>query len=135
MYNNIKSCVTINSECSDYFVSTSGVRQGENLSPFLFAIFLNDLEDYLIKSNCSLIELSERTTDLLLKLIIIMYADDTILLANSAINLQKGLNELKTYCDKWKLQINSDKTKVLIFSNKKVKKTTIISNFGMVILK
>ena len=122
MYNNIKSCVTINSECSDYFVSTSGVRQGENLSPFLFAIFLNDLEDYLIKSNCSLIELSERTTDLLLKLIIIMYADDTILLANSAINLQKGLNELKTYCDKWKLQINSDKTKVLIFSNKKVKK-------------
>ena len=122
MYNNIKSCVTINSECSDYFASTAGVRQGENLSPFLFAIFLNDLEDYLIESNCSLIELPERNIDILLKLIIIMYADDTILLANSAVNLQKGLIELKNYCDKWKLQVNSEKTKVLIFSNRKVKK-------------
>ena len=122
MYNNIKSCVTINSECSDYFASTSGVRQGENLSPFLFAIFLNDLEDYMIKANCNLIEISERNTDLLLRLIIIMYADDTILLANSAFNLQKGLDELKNYCDKWKLQINSEKTKVLVFSNRKIKK-------------
>ena len=51
-----------------------------------------------------------------------MYADDTILLANSAVNLQKGLNELKNYCDKWKLQINSEKTKVLVFSNRKIKK-------------
>ena len=39
MYKNIKSCVSLNSECSDYFASTSGVRQGESLSPFLFAIF------------------------------------------------------------------------------------------------
>ena len=122
MYNNIKSCVTINSECSDYFASTSGVRQGENLSPFLFAIFLNDLEDFLIKSNCNLVELSDMSTELWLRLIIIMYADDTILLARSAIDLQKGLDELKSYCNKWKLQINSDKTKILVFSNKKIKR-------------
>ena len=51
-----------------------------------------------------------------------MYADDTILLDDSAFNLQKGLNELKSYCNKWKLQINSDKTKIMIFANRKVKK-------------
>ena len=51
-----------------------------------------------------------------------MYADDTILLANSAIDLQKGLNELKSYCNKWKLQINNNKTKIMIFANRKVKK-------------
>ena len=51
-----------------------------------------------------------------------MYADDTILLANSAIDLQKGLNELKLYCNKWKLQINNDKTKIMVFANRKVKK-------------
>ena len=33
MYQNIKSCVTPNFECSDYFASTAGVRQGESLSP------------------------------------------------------------------------------------------------------
>ena len=65
-----------------------------------------------------------------------MYADDTVLIANSAFNLQKGLNELKNYCDKWKLQINSEKTKVLIFSISKVKKRIFfILNKGMIILK
>ena len=34
-------------ECSGYFISNLGVRQGENLSPVLFCIYLNDLEDYL----------------------------------------------------------------------------------------
>ena len=51
-----------------------------------------------------------------------MHAYDTILPADSALNLQKGLNELKSYCNKWKLQINSDKTKIMIFANRKVKK-------------
>ena len=50
-----------------------------------------------------------------------MYADDTVLFANSKENLQRCLNGLKEYCDKWKLQTNADKTKVVIFSKQKVK--------------
>ena len=46
MYTNIKSCVQYNNTKSDFFPCMIGVRQGENLSPFLFSIFLNDLEDY-----------------------------------------------------------------------------------------
>ena len=76
----------------------------------------------MIKANCNEVTLSDMSAELWLKLIIIMYADDTILLANSAIDLQKGLNELKSYCVKWKLQINNDKTKIMIFANRKVKK-------------
>ena len=41
MYSNVISCVNINGTLSDFFVSENGVRQGENLSPFLFALFIN----------------------------------------------------------------------------------------------
>ena len=51
MYDGIKSCVSINGKSSNYFPSNIGVRQGENLSPFLFTIFLNDLENFLSGSN------------------------------------------------------------------------------------
>ena len=40
MYGNIKSCVKFNNECSIFFACKNGVRQGENLSPLLFAMYL-----------------------------------------------------------------------------------------------
>ena len=49
-----------------------------------------------------------------------MYADDTIILADSKEKLQLALNALKSYCDTWKLEINCSKTKIAIFSNRKV---------------
>ena len=47
MHKGIKSCVSYNGEQSSFFSSFRGVRQGENLSPVLFALFLNDLESFL----------------------------------------------------------------------------------------
>ncbi len=44
MYKQAKSCVRVNGSKSDFFNCLAGVRQGENLSPLLFAIFLCDLE-------------------------------------------------------------------------------------------
>ena len=43
-YKDIKSNVFTNEGTSNYFSSNVGVTQGENLSSFLFSIFLNDLE-------------------------------------------------------------------------------------------
>jgi hypothetical protein len=60
MYDNIKSCVVYNNCKSDFFRCENGVRQGENWYPFLFSIFLNDLESYLQSKDVSgLITLSE----------------------------------------------------------------------------
>ena len=47
MYKSAKSCVSVNSTLTDNFSCMIGVRQGDNLSPLLFSIFLNDLKLFL----------------------------------------------------------------------------------------
>ena len=47
MYNNIKSRISIPEGNSAFFPCEKGVRQGENLSPILFSLYLNDLEHLL----------------------------------------------------------------------------------------
>jgi hypothetical protein len=54
------------------------------------------------------------------KLFVIMYVDDTALVVKSTSNLQNILNLLQEYCIKWKLKVNIDKTKVIIFSKERL---------------
>ena len=77
MYANIKSCISINNEKSNFFGCHRGVRQGENLSPVLFALYLNDLEDYLFQNrNLGVtIDINNEECVMVLTLIILMYAD------------------------------------------------------------
>ena len=49
MYQTAKSCIKQETMRSGLFACNMGVRQGENLSPLLFALFLNDFEDALSK--------------------------------------------------------------------------------------
>ena len=119
MYKNVKSYVSAHGKKSPTFLSSMGVRQGENVSPLLFALFINDIEDYLILSGSSSVSFCDEECDLYMKLLVLMYADDTIILANSSQELQKSLDGLASYCDYWKLKVNSDKTKVMIFGSRK----------------
>jgi len=50
-----------------------------------------------------------------LKLFILLYADDIVFLAETETDLQTGLNILKDYCLKWRLTVNINKTKIMIF--------------------
>ena len=50
------------------------------------------------------------------KLLVLFYADDCVIMAELAEELQNALNELKIYCFEWKLTVNVDKTQKLIFS-------------------
>ena len=46
-----------------------------------------------------------------IKLFVLMYADNTILFAESEEDLQDALSAMFHYCNKWKLQVNVKKTK------------------------
>ena len=47
-----KLCVMKDNVMSDYFVCNIGLRQGDNLSPLLFALFVNDFMQH-VSNHCS----------------------------------------------------------------------------------
>ena len=142
----VKSFDNPSTHCKNYFTSNIGVRQGENLSPILFSLFLNDLKEYLAKhvKNLSLpsgLSAELRFTDLYnyMTMFLLLYADDTVILTETALDMQKALDKLSVYCNNNKLVINVDKTKSMVFSRGKVRnlpelylnggKIEIVSNY------
>ena len=83
MYNNIKSCISINGEHSDYFQCHLGLTQGEHLSPIIFSLYLNDLENYLSVNGASCLEINDKDLHVYLKLFVLLYADDTVVFATA----------------------------------------------------
>ena len=89
MYANIKSCVSNDGMMSDFFSSEVGVRQGENLSPILFALFVNDLQNFFELNDCRGIDIYfDASIDMYFKIMMLLYADDTVILAETALDLQ-----------------------------------------------
>ena len=47
---------------------------------------------------------------------VLLYADDTVLLGSAADDLRNALDLYETYCNTWKLTVNTMKSKVVVFS-------------------
>ena len=118
MYDDIKSCISYNGETSAFSACKNGLRQGENLSPLLFSIFLNDLESHLSDQDRFGLNFLDETLQSYLKIMVLLYADDTVLFAENENELQDLLNEFQNYCKIWKLDVNVEKTKIVIFGDR-----------------
>ena len=109
MYAVSKSCVKVNDKLTEFLPTRLGVKQGDNLSPNLFKLFINELPKYLQNSKDPVI-LNSKSVHCL------MYADDVILLSTSASGLQDKLDTLDKFCNDWCLTVNTKKTKIMIFN-------------------
>ena len=123
LYDNVKSCIKNNDKFSSFFRCDIGVRQGENLFAFLFAIYLNDLEQCFVENNVNDLEnirnMCSKNLNIFVKLFSLLYADDTIILSETEADMQYALAIFEKYCHHWKLKVNLQKTKVIIFCKRK----------------
>ena len=123
MYSNIKSChcVRIGTTETPFFTSGCGIRQGKNSLPLLFSLFLNDLDNFLSMNRCDGIGIQYSDYDIFLyfELLILLYADDAVLISDNAETLQQNINYFLLFCREWRLNINLRKTKIMIFGLRK----------------
>ena len=128
MYNAAKSCIKVGNILSDVFHCNIGVRQGENLLQVLFAMLINKFQINVSTpyNGVHLNQFYNTYIDLQLKLFTLLYADNTIVLAETARELQSALDAVHEYCINMHLIINTQKMKVMIFScGKKVNIRTL----------
>ena len=107
-YKNVTVRVRVNDVESDWFESKVGVRQGDTLSPLLFNIFINGIVENVKESGLG-VKIGSETMSVLL------FADDMVLVENE-VELGHLVDKVKQYCGKWKLEVNVNKTKVVVVS-------------------
>ena len=105
MYHNVQLTVQCGNSISPFFCSRSGVRQGDNLSPTLFNLFISDIP--ALFDGCDAPEIGK------VKLPCLLYADDLIIFSETQTGIQKALHNLEGYCDTWQLDVNANKSKLM----------------------
>ncbi len=87
IYSNVECSVRLNGNMTEWFNVNTGLKQGCVLSTVMFNIFINDLID-----DIKLLDIGINIDGE--KLSILLYADDIVLLAENAEDLQKLLDVL-----------------------------------------
>ncbi|KAI5640894.1 reverse transcriptase (RNA-dependent DNA polymerase) domain-containing protein [Phthorimaea operculella] len=108
LYKDFSACVRINGAYTELFNIEKGVRQGCVALPWLFNLFMDSCLTDLKESECGL-----RMNYLLVKCL--LYADDQVILASSAEELQEMVNIMNEALKEKGMKVNVSKTKAMVF--------------------
>ena len=114
MYSDTSACDSTELELAEWFKTTSGVLQGDTLSPYLFILIL----DYALKKTLQDdvgFEVRKRNgrRHPAIYFGVLAYADDICLLAESIDHIECSLHRLETSAAEIGLTINYNKTKAM----------------------
>ena len=112
-YKNVQSSVRLDGGNTDWFDVDVGVRQGCVISPLLFDVFVDGLARELKALGLGVAAGGSRLS-------LLLYADDIVVLADSARELQKMMRAVEGFCERWRMQVNMSKTKVMKFGTRGV---------------
>ena len=90
-----------------------GLKQGDSCSPVLFSLLTNELANEIVLEGKHGITLPPD----ILQILIMLFADDVVLLSNTIVGLQQQLNVLRDTAKRLHLVVNFEKSQVVIFRN------------------
>jgi len=113
MYGSVKIQVRVGGKLSKVFEATMGVKQGDPLSPLLFGLFIDRLEQFFRD------KFGDRAGVYIASSVIIqilLYADDLVLWAETPRQLQDLLDCLAEFCKIFKMKVNAAKSEIVVFN-------------------
>ena len=110
LYNNAFISIKTSDGLTNSVKISQGVLQGEKLSPALFSLLLVDLKEFFRNEDFSGISI-----DFCHEILLLAYADDLVIFANTPYELRNLIYAVKRWCDLNGLTINVSKTKIIIF--------------------
>ena len=110
IYEDTRCRVRIGDEETEEFRVKKGVRQGCPLSPTLFNIYIADIEEEMEKGPGGVKVGSSKVWTL-------EYADDIVMVAEEEGQMRVMLRMLKGHLERKKLELSTEKSKVVVFQN------------------
>jgi hypothetical protein len=109
MYRRVTRSLLVNGQLTEEFETEVGVPQGAVLSPFLYAVYINGLHKALSDVGLGVWVLGRRVP-------LLLYADEIVLLARSAVELQAMLDvvTVTVYAHQWRFELNHRKSNVVV---------------------
>ena len=111
MYDAVKTRVRAGGDLTQDFICPRGYMQGDICSPILFSL-INELATEIIQNGKHGITLSPELIQILM-----LFADDVVLLSYTVIGLQQQLNILRDTAKKLGLVVNLQKSNMVVFRN------------------
>lgn len=118
VYETVRARIQIAGQRSEEFRMNRGIKQGDSLSPLLFVVLMDKIVRRT-KDKGNHLNMVVGYRDLIpIKMMSLLYADDVVLMANSRDKMQKLVDIWTGEIENMKMEVNTNKTKVMIINEK-----------------
>ena len=113
LYVGSKVCVGVGNEVSEWLPVRVGLRQGCLMSPWLFSLYIDgvvrEVNARVLGRGLKLVDGNDNEWELNQ----LLFADDTVVVADSERKLFRLVTEFERVCERRKLRVNVSKSKVM----------------------